>query len=61
MLIGASILTMGASPAFAKASKAVEYKTYTSFAKFLTDDGKFNFLLSHGYNMVVAWVLLGLT
>lgn len=47
----------GALPALADGEK----KTYDSLLNFLTNDGKFNFFLAHGYNMWFAWVVLGLT
>lgn len=40
---------------------AGDVKTYSSFINFLTNDGKFNFFLSHGYNMSVAWFGMGMT
>lgn len=51
------MLTTGAFPAIADETK----RTYASYLDFLTNDGKFNFFLSHGYNLWIAWFGLGLT
>lgn len=50
-------MTTVASPAIAEDTK----RTYGNFLAFLTNDGKFNFFLSHGYNLWIAWFVLGLT
>lgn len=57
VLISAGLLTTGAYPALAEETK----KTYATYLDFLTNDGKFNFFLSHGYNLWIAWFGLGLT
>lgn len=50
------MLTTGAMPAIAEETK----RTYATYLDFLTNDGKFNFFLSHGYNLWIAWFGLGL-
>lgn len=57
VMLAAGILTAGALPALAATG---DMKTYSSFLNFLTNDGKFNFFLSHGYNMWVAWFGMGM-
>ena len=54
-VLGAGFLTAGVMPAFADG----DIKTYSSFINFLTNDWKFNPFLQHGYNMWVAWFVLG--
>ena len=54
-MLGAGFLTAGVMPAFADG----DIKTYSSFINFLTNDWKFNPFLQHGYNMWVAWFVLG--
>jgi hypothetical protein len=55
--LGTGFLTAGALPALADG----DVKTYSSFLNFLTNDGQFNFFLRHGYNMWVAWFILGMS
>ena len=58
MLLGLGVLSAGALPAFAE---QVDKKTYDNLLAFLTNDFKFNFFLAHGYNMWIAWTVLGST
>ena len=55
-MIGLGLVTAGALPAVAE---EVDKKTYANVLAFLTNNGEFGFFLSHGYNMWIAWVLLG--
>ena len=49
-------MTSGAFPAIAEETR----KTYDNYLAFLTNDGKFNFFLSHGYNLWIAWFGMGM-
>ena len=55
-LLGLGLITTGAFPALAEETK----RTYATYLDFLTNDGKFNFFLAHGYNLWIAWFGLGM-